>query len=107
MKYHNSRTVVDNIKFDSKKEASRYLELKMLEKAKKISNLELQVPFEIVPAIKINGRTNRKVVYVADFVYFDENGKRVVEDVKGVKTEVYKLKKKLMAWIHNVDILET
>lgn len=107
MKYHNSRTVVDNIKFDSKKEASRYLELKMLEKAKKISNLELQVPFELVPAIKINGRMNRKVVYVADFVYLDENGKRVVEDVKGVKTEVYKLKKKLMAWRHKIDILET
>lgn len=107
MKYHNTRVTVDNIKFCSKKEASRYLELKLLEKAKLITNLELQVHFDLIPDYKINGKTNRKVVYVADFAYFDENGNRVVEDVKGMKTEVYKIKKKLMAWIYNIDILET
>ncbi len=106
-KYHNKKTVINGITFDSKHEAERYLELVFMQKSGLISDLKLQVPFELIPAVKINGKTNRKAVYVADFVYKDEKGNMVVEDAKGVKTDVYKLKKKLMAWIHNIEIKES
>jgi hypothetical protein len=87
--------VVDGITFDSKKEAHRYLELKTLQDNNVIRNLARQVPFELVP--KFNGE--RAVKYVADFVYTNvETGKIIVEDVKGFKTDVYKLKRKLFKW---------
>lgn len=94
-KYHNVKTVVDGIQFDSKKEASRYLELKMLEKAGCIKNLELQKRFEICPKLYENKRAR---YYVADFVY-EEKGKNVIEDVKSPITRtnpVYSLKKALV-----------
>lgn len=101
-KYGNRNTVIDGISFDSSKEARRYTELRLMERAGKIKNLELQVPFELLPKC---GK-NRAVKYVADFVYIDENGKKIVEDVKGYRTEVYKLKKKMMLALLGIDITE-
>ena len=105
-KYHNKKTVVDNITFDSKHEAERYKELKMLQLAGEISELRLQVPYELIPLMKLNGETFRATKYVADFVYKDRSGNEVVEDAKGMKTDVYKLKKKLMAYVHHIIIKE-
>ena len=102
-KYKNTPTVVDGIKFASKKEAVRYQELLILEKAGKISKLQLQVPFEIVRAQP----GFRASYYIADFVYYDENGEKIVEDVKGYKNEVYRLKKKLMFKNYGIKIKET
>lgn len=100
-KYNNIKTVVDGIAFDSKKEAKRYQELKLLERGRVISDLDCQVKFELIP--KQEGE--RPCYYVADFVY-TENGKKVVEDVKGFRTDVYKLKRKLMLERHGIKILE-
>ena len=93
-KYKNKKTQVDMYVFDSAKEAQRYRELKLLEKAGEISNLELQPRFLLQDSFKKNGRTYRKVEYVADFQYV-ENGKTIVEDVKGIQTDVFKLKHKI------------
>ena len=105
-KYHNKKTVVNGITFDSKHEAERYIELQMLLKAGVISDLQLQVSYELMPTIKLNGETFRGIKYVADFVYKDKDGKEIVEDAKGMKTDVYKIKKKLMAYIHHISIYE-
>lgn len=94
-KYSAVKTKVNGIKFDSKKEARRYKELKILEKADEIKSLELQPRFLLQEKFKYNGKTIRKIEYVADFRYIDEKGNTVVEDVKGMKTEVYKIKKKI------------
>lgn len=91
---------VDGIVFHSKKEATRYSELKLLHEFGKITNLELQPRWNIVIG-------DQKIcTYVADFSY-EERGEFVVEDAKGVKTPVYLLKKKLMKAVHNIDIRET
>lgn len=109
-KYNSRKTVVDGITFDSKKEAKRYEELKKMEQEGLIQGLELQVPFELVPSftIVIDGKKKkrRNMKYIADFVYY-ENGNKVVEDVKGRKTDVYKLKKKLFEYKYKVTIKET
>ena len=90
-KYHNKKVTIDNITFDSIKEGNRYQELKLLLKAKEIENLELQPKFELYAGIK----------YIADFEYYDQRLQRhVVEDVKGMRTEVYKIKKKLFLDIY-------
>ena len=102
-KYHAIRTEVDGIVFASKKEANRYQELKMLERAGEIRKLEIQVKYPIV----VN---NAKIChYIADFRYIDcrFGNQVIVEDTKGVKTPVYKLKAKLMKAIYGMDILET
>ena len=94
-KYHNVKTEINGIKFDSKKEGARYQELSMLEKTGKIQHLELQKRFEIVPKKYENKRAR---YYVADFVY-EENGKKIIEDVKSPitrKNPVYSLKKSLV-----------
>ena len=101
-KYHNSKTVIDGIRFDSKKEAKRYLELKILVKAGVIKELKRQVPYILID----KSCYGRAIKYVADFVYL-ENGQLVVEDVKGVRTPVYKLKKRLMAEVYGIEIKET
>ena len=101
-KYRNKKTYVDGIAFDSKKEAARYQELKLLKKAGEIEGLALQQRFEILPK---HGR-NRAVFYVADFVYV-KDGKMVVEDCKGFRTDVYKLKKKMFEYKYDIEILET
>ena len=105
MKYGNRKTEIDGIVFDSKKEASRFLDLKLLESGGAIQNLRRQVKYELIPSQRISGKTERGVSYIADFVY-DLEGKTIVEDVKGMKTDVYKLKRKLMKYIHGIDIQE-
>lgn len=94
-KYNNIKVTIDDIKFDSKKEAKRYQELKMLERGKVISDLQLQVAFELIPSQKGGLRKELPMKYLADFVY-TENGKQVIEDTKGVKTADYIIKRKLM-----------
>lgn len=98
-KYGNKKTVVDGITFDSKREAERYGCLKLMLRSGLISDLRLQVPYQI----SVNGVKVCK--YVADFVYLD-GGKEVVEDVKGMKTSIYNLKKKLMKACFGVSISE-
>lgn len=109
-KYNSKKTIIDGITFDSKKEGRRYLELKKKAENGEISDLRLQVPFELVPSftIEIDGkkRKRRNIRYIADFVYY-ENGQKVVEDVKGRKTDIYKLKKKLFEYKYKVTIKET
>lgn len=101
-KYNAKKTIVDGHPFDSKREAERYCELKLLEKAKEIRNLELQPRFLLQNKFKDKqGNTHRKIEYVADFMYVDKDGKTVVEDVKGVLTAVYKLKKKMFLKIYD------
>ena len=98
-KYHNYKTTVDGIRFDSQLEAKRYSELKIMEKAGAIQNLERQFKFELQESFKKNGKTIRAITYVADFVYYDVYLKKViVEDAKGMETDVYKLKKKMFEY---------
>ena len=97
MKYLSKKTVVDGITFDSKKESLRYLELKRKQELGQISNLELQPSFLLQEKFKRDGKTYRPIVYVADFRYI-ENGKIIVEDVKGFKTKEYQLKKKMLLY---------
>ena len=102
MKYHNKTIKIDNITFDSQVEGRRYLELKMLLKAKKISNLQMQPRFELQEKFTDNkGVNHRAITYVADFSYTDKTGTPIVEDVKGMQTAVYKLKKKLFLYIYD------
>lgn len=105
-KYHAKKTVVDGISFDSRKEAYRYLALKGMEEDGSIEDLRRQVRYELVPAFDVDGRHYRPVYYVADFVYV-EDGREVVEDVKGVRTDVYRLKSKLFARRYGMSIRET
>ena len=100
-KYKNKKIIIDGIKFDSKKEGNRYIQLKTLEKEGLIQELKLQKEFLLQPAFKKNGKTYRKITYKADFCYFSvKEGKYIVEDVKGFKTEVYKLKKKIFEYVY-------
>lgn len=95
-KYGNKKTVIDNIVFDSKRESERYKELKLLERVGEICNLELQPEFLLQKSFKLNGKTERSITYKADFKYMDSKTcEFFVEDVKGVKTEVYKIKRKM------------
>lgn len=105
-KYHARKTVVDGITFDSRREADRYLVLKGMEKDGSIEDLRRQVRYELIPAFDVDGKHYRPVYYVADFVYV-EDGKEVVEDVKGMRTDVYKLKSKLFARRYGMSIRET
>lgn len=105
-KYGNRKTDVDGITFDSGREAARYAELRLMERAGEISGLERQVPFELIPAqLLTNGSTERSVVYVADFCYW-QGGHFVVEDAKGHRTPEYIIKRKLMKRIHDIEIVE-
>lgn len=101
-KYHNTKTVADGIKFDSKLEAERYAQLKILERAGVIRDLELQPEYELIPSFKKNGKTWRKTVYKADFRYIlADCDKIIIEDVKGstaVITDVFRLKQKLFEY---------
>ena len=85
--------------FDSIQESKRYKELKLLERAGEIQNLELQPHFLLQDSFRKNGRTFRKIEYIADFKYI-ENGKTIVEDVKGMQTEVFKIKHKIFEKIY-------
>lgn len=83
---------------DSELEHARYCELKILERAKEIKDLRRQVSFELQPSYRKNNKIIRAIYYKADFVYFDKNGKMIVEDTKGYKTEEYKIKKKIFEY---------
>ena len=116
-KYHSRKTTVDGIEFDSKKEANRYRELVLLERAGRIIDLQRQVKFVLIPAqyepdiigkrggVKRGKQIERECCYMADFLYTD-NGKQVVEDTKGFKTKDYIIKRKLMLWVHGIRITE-
>jgi len=108
-KYRAIATVVGGHRFDSKKEAGRYQELKVLEKRGIIKNLELQRSFELIPTQKdSNGKTvEQKCTYKADFCY-TQDGEFIVEDVKSpaTRTSTYVLKRKLMLWVHGIRIRE-
>lgn len=98
-KYHNRKTEVDGFVFDSRREANRYVELKLLERAGEIYHLELQPKFEMV----VNGM--KICDYYADFRY-QEGEKTIVEDAKGVRTDVFRIKKKLLKAIYGIDVVE-
>ena len=103
-KYHNQKTIIDGICFDSKKEAIRYQELKLLERCGEIENLRMQVPYVIIEKDEM-GRARK---YIADFVYYDNKLKKeIVEDTKGYRTKEYELKKRLMWKEHKIKIKET
>ena len=130
-KLNNKKIIIDDIEFDSKKEGNRYCELKLLQRAGKISNLECQKSYELIPAqyktvetgeyYKVGEKKGQpktkqvcieqSVVYIADFVY-TENGQTVVEDVKGYRDPSsatyakFVLKRKMMLWIHGIRITE-
>lgn len=100
-KFGATKTTVDGIEFDSKAEAKRYGELRLLEKAGRIRNLERQVRYDL----EINGV--KLGFYKADFRYWDQgSSQQIVEDVKGVRTPVFALKAKLMKALHRVEIVE-
>ena len=105
-KYHAKKCEWDGEVFDSKKELQRYKELKLLEKAGEIQNLRRQVKYVLIPSQRIDGKVvEREVAYNADFVY-EADGETVVEDVKGVKTKDYIIKRKMMLLFHNIRIKE-
>lgn len=104
-KFGNKKTEVAGIVFDSKAEARRYSHLCMLERTGQISELRLQVPFVLAPAVRLGGRGRPAIKYVADFVYL-QDGQQVVEDVKGMLTPVYRLKRHLMMAVHGIEIRE-
>ena len=118
-KYGNKRVGFDGLYFDSKKERNRYILLSQLLKAGKISDLRMQVPYVLLPAIyetvekQLKTKTKmvqrcaqRAVHYVADFVYKDKEGNEIVEDSKGMKTKEYILKKKMMRALLGIEIKE-
>ena len=116
-KYHSRKVEVDGEVFDSVKEYRRYCELSLMERAGAITDLERQVKYVLLPAQYapvFDAKTKkckdkcieRECKYVADFRY-KENGAEVVEDVKGVRTPEYRIKKKLMFYIHGIQIKET
>lgn len=117
-KYHAQKTIVDGIRFDSQKEAKRYIALKMMEQSGLITDLKRQVKFVLIPAqreedtVGARGAVHKgKIIekecaYIADFVYTDIFGNEVVEDVKGIRTDAYKIKRKLMLSVHGIRIKE-
>jgi hypothetical protein len=106
-KYHNRKVTVDGETFDSVKEYRRFCELRLLERAGAVTDLRRQVKFELLPVQRIDGKVvERACSYVADFVY-QENGQQVVEDTKGMRTQEYRIKRKLMLLVHGIRIRET
>lgn len=116
-KYSNKKVTIDGETFDSKREANRYCELKIFEKAGEIKNLERQKKFVLIPPqyeeyLDIKGKKKMKCIerecsYVADFVYQDaRTGELVVEDTKGFKTKDYIIKRKLMLSVYHIKIVE-
>ena len=107
-KYRNQKTLVDGLVFDSRKEAVRYGELKLMEKAGEISELELQPRFTLLPSFRRDGKTIRKIEYVADFKYRNKEDAEIVEDVKSEitrKNPVYRIKKKLLLYRYKDIVL--
>lgn len=121
-KYRNRKVTLDGRVFDSRKEAKRYQELKLLEAAGEISDLQTQVKFVLIPSQREPGEpykmgplkgqrkpgrvVEREVAYFADFAYCNKQGRRVVEDTKGLKTKDYIIKRKMMLYFYGVRIHE-
>ncbi len=117
-KYGNKKITIGDETFDSSKEYRRFCELKLLQRGKRISDLQRQVKFVLIPAqrepdeigprggVKQGKLIEQECSYVADFVY-TENGKTVVEDTKGFRTADYIIKRKLMLHVHGIRIKET
>ena len=118
-KYHSRKITRDGETFDSIKEYNRWKELKLLERAGEITELQRQVKFKLIPTqrelvhemsgqgvFKKGKLVEREVSYVADFVYKNRLGFQVVEDAKGFKTKDYIIKRKLMLWVHHIQIQE-
>lgn len=123
-KYGANTAVVDGVKFDSKKEAARWCDLRLLERAGQIYDLRRQVKFVLIPeqretncadvytkgpkkgCLKPGKLLERECSYIADFVYLDEHGNKVVEDTKGFRTPEYIIKRKLMLHVHGIRIKE-
>ena len=102
-KYHNRKTIIDNIRFDSKKEARKYQELKLLMKCDGpdgVRNFILQPRFELLPGFIKDGQQYRKIEYVADFDVFYNDGRREIIDVKGMETAIFKLKAKWFDYLY-------
>lgn len=121
-KYNNKKIEVDGMTFDSKKEANRYKELSLLQKAGEISGLRTQVRYVLIPSqrdvsdeVYTRGENKgknkpgrlleRECTYVADFVYY-KDGEVIVEDTKGFRTKEYIIKRKLMLYVHHIQIKE-
>ena len=104
-KYKNVKCEYNGLKFDSLKERNYYMYLEQLQKNGKIHDLRCQVKFELQPAFTFKGKRIRAVTYVADFTYYTPDGQFHIVDTKGVKTDIYKLKKKMMQYQGN-DIEE-
>lgn len=106
-KYHSRKVTLDGMEFDSHREACRYRELSLLQRAGEISDLRTQVKYTLIPGQKKpSGGTERAVTYTADFVYRNKNGVEVVEDAKGVRTQQYIIRRKLMLFVHGIEIRE-
>lgn len=117
-KYHNKPLDIDGMHFDSRGEFERWQELRLLERAGEISNLRRQVAYELIPAqyepptTDSKGRTRRgklierKCTYIADFAY-QRGSELIVEDYKGVETDAFKIKRKLMLWEYGIRIMLT
>ena len=100
-KFHAQKTVVDGITFHSKKESERFQELKLLFRGGRIFHLEIQPRFDFC----LDGK--KIFTYISDFQYQDENGETVIEDTKGYRTPLYKLKKRLIESQYKIRITET
>ena len=107
-KYHNIKTITsDGIEHHSQAEAKRWIQLKLLEKAGEIKDLQRQVKYVLIPSQKEGKKTiERECSYIADFVYTDKQGNIVVEDTKGFRTKDYTIKRKLMLWVHKIKVKE-
>lgn len=108
-RYRNEPVAVDGEKFASKKQYARWCQLKMLEQAGKVSNLQREVPFELAPGVTLSGKRKPSLRYYADAVY-EEDGVTVVEDTKSDITRrdpVYRIKKHLMKSVLGIEIRET
>lgn len=103
-KYHNRKILTADGTFDSAKEYNRWQELKLMEKGGAITDLKRQVRFNLIPFQRMkSGKGVPKCDYIADFAYM-RDGKLVVEDTKGVQTDVFKIKAKLMLWVHGIEV---
>jgi len=104
-KYGNHKVKINGMTFDSNREYERWCELRLLERAKRITDLQRQVKIPLQDGFTLNGKRYQPITYVADFVY-TRDGETIVEDAKGYKTDVYQLKKKMYAFRYGKEINE-
>lgn len=97
-KYGARKTTIDGITFDSRAEAQYYQRLRLLQRAGEVTDIQLQPTYELQPGYKRNGRKVQPITYVADFLVTYKDGRQEIVDVKGQKTEVYRIKKKLFEY---------